>query len=391
MVKYMKNKSQLFVLVVCCCIVAASIGMLTNSAGVFFTPIAEDLGVGKGAVSMSLTLANIAYAFGGLMTVKVIHENNFKKMVFLFGTVYAISTALLSIAQSVFLLYVFSLIRGASTGVAGMVLVTILINNHYKEGVGFATSIALGFSGIAGALLSLVFSWMIGIAGWRLTYVVEGILAFLLYLPCIVGPVSLNNRIKEDAVESKDTTTSTTGVVPLPIFILVCAYTFLIASVTALPQHFPSLASTAAVGSLMVSVTMVMNTAGKIILGAISDKIGAEKALEGYGVLVVIGLVILVVCKSHPIFSIVGAVLVGLVYAMSAVGAVLLSQNLFRESYNAYYPKVSLVGTISNALFTTAVGFVYDIANSYDPALWLAALFAIIAIGTLVYANKIKS
>ena len=387
----MKNKSQLSVLVVCCCIVAASIGMLTNSAGVFFTPIAEDLGVGKGAVSMSLTLANIAYAFGGLMTVKVIHENNFKKMVFLFGTVYAISTALLSIAQSVFLLYVFSLIRGASTGIAGMVLVTILINNHYKEGVGFATSIALGFSGIAGALLSLVFSWMIGIAGWRLTYVVEGILAFFLYLPCIVGPVSLNNRIKEDVVESKDTTTSTTGVVPLPIFVLVCAYTFLIASVTALPQHFPSLASTAAVGSLMVSVTMVMNTAGKIILGAISDKIGAEKALEGYGVLVVIGLVILVVCKSHPIFSIVGAVLVGLVYAMSAVGAVLLSQNLFRESYNAYYPKVSLVGTISNALFTTAVGFVYDIANSYDPALWLAALFAIIAIGTLVYANKIKS
>lgn len=387
----MKNKSHLFVLVVCCCIVAASIGMLTNSAGVFFTPIAEDLGVGKGAVSMSLTLANIAYAFGGLMTVKVIHENNFKKMVFLFGTVYAISTALLSIAQSVFLLYVFSLIRGASTGIAGMVLVTILINNHYKEGVGFATSIALGFSGIAGALLSLVFSWMIGIAGWRLTYVVEGILAFLLYLPCIVGPVSLNNRIKEDAVESKDTTASTTGVVPLPIFVLVCAYTFLIASVTALPQHFPSLASTAAVGSLMVSVTMVMNTAGKIILGAISDKIGAEKALEGYGVLVVIGLVILVVCKSHPIFLIVGAVLVGLVYAMAAVGPVLLSQNLFRESYNAYYPKVSLVGTISNALFTTAVGFVYDIANNYDPALWLVALFAIIAIGTLVYANKIKS
>lgn len=387
----MKNKSHLFVLVVCCCIVAASIGMLTNSAGVFFTPIAEDLGVGKGAVSMSLTLANIAYAFGGLMTVKVIHENNFKKMVFLFGTVYAISTALLSIAQSVFLLYVFSLIRGASTGIAGMVLVTVLINNHYKEGIGFATSIALGFSGIAGALLSLVFSWMIGIAGWRLTYVVEGILAFFLYLPCIVGPVSLNNRIKEDAVESKDTTTSTTGVVPLPIFVLVCAYTFLIASVTALPQHFPSLASTAAVGSLMVSVTMVMNTAGKIILGAISDKIGAEKALEGYGVLVVIGLVVLVVCKSHPIFLIVGAVLVGLVYAMAAVGPVLLSQNLFRESYNAYYPKVSLVGTISNALFTTAVGFVYDIANSYDPALWLAALFAIIAIGTLVYANKIKS
>ena len=387
----MNNKNQLFVLIVCCCIVAASLGMLTNSAGVFFSPVAEDLGVGKGAVSMSLTLANIANAFGGLMTVKVIHENNFKKMVFLFGTVYAISTALLSVAQSVFLLYVFSIIRGASTGIVGIVLVTILINNHYKEGVGFATSIALGFSGIAGALLSLVFTWLIGIAGWRLTYVVEGILAFLLYLPCMIGPVSLNNRIKEDGVHSKEAKTSTTGIVPLPIFILVCAYSFLIASVTALPQHFPSIASTAAVGSLMVSVTMVMNTAGKIVLGAISDKIGAEKALEGYGVLVVTGLIVLVICKSHPIFLIAGAILVGLVYAMAAVGPVLLSQNLFRESYDVYYLKVSLVGTISNALFTTAVGFVYDIANSYDPAVWLVALFALIAMGTLVYANKIKS
>lgn len=387
----MKNKNQLFVLVVCCCIVAASIGMLTNSAGVFFTPIAEDLGVGKGAVSMSLTLANIAYAFGGLITVKVIHENNFKKMVMLFGTVYAISTMLLSITQSVFLLYVFNIIRGASTGIAGIVLVTILINNHYKEGVGFATSIALGFSGIAGALLSLVFTWMISVFGWRLTYVFEGILAFLSYLPCMIGSVNLNNRIKEDAIQTTDRNTFTTRSVPLSIFILVCAYTFLIASVTGLPQHFPSFASTAAVGSLMVSVAMVMNTAGKIILGAISDKIGAEKALEGYGVLVVVGLIVLVTCKSHPIFSIVGAVLVGLVYAMAAVGPVLLSQNLFRESYNAYYPKVSLVGTVSNALFTTAVGFVYDIANSYDPAVWLVTLFAIIAIGTLVYANKIKS
>ena len=387
----MKNKNQLFVLVVCCCIVAASIGMLTNSAGVFFTPIAEDLGVGKGAVSMSLTLANIAYAFGGLITVKVIHENNFKKMVMLFGTVYAISTMLLSITQSVFLLYVFNIIRGASTGIAGIVLVTILINNHYKEGVGFATSIALGFSGIAGALLSLVFTWMISVFGWRLTYVFEGILAFLLYLPCMIGSVNLNTRIKEDAIQTTDRNTFTTRSVPLSIFILVCAYTFLIASVTGLPQHFPSFASTATVGSLMVSVAMVMNTAGKIILGAISDKIGAEKALEGYGVLVVVGLIVLVTCKSHPIFSIVGAVLVGLVYAMAAVGPVLLSQNLFRESYNAYYPKVSLVGTVSNALFTTAVGFVYDIANSYDPAVWLVALFAIIAIGTLVYANKIKS
>jgi predicted MFS family arabinose efflux permease len=101
----MHNKKQIFVLIACCCIVASSIGILTNASGVFFTPIASDLGVGKGSVSMTLTIANIAYAIGGLLTVKLVHERNFKKMVLMLSAVYAVSTGLLSLCSSIILLY----------------------------------------------------------------------------------------------------------------------------------------------------------------------------------------------------------------------------------------------------------------------------------------------
>ena len=51
----MFTKKQILVLVVCCLMIASSVGLLTNTSGIFFTPIASELGVGKGAVSMTIT------------------------------------------------------------------------------------------------------------------------------------------------------------------------------------------------------------------------------------------------------------------------------------------------------------------------------------------------
>ncbi len=386
----MHNKKQILVLITCCCIVASSIGILTNASGVFFTPIAEDLGVGKGSVSMTLTIANIAYAIGGLLTVKLVHERNFKKMVLMLSVVYAVSTALLSLCSSIILLYILSAIRGISTGIVGFVMVSILINNHFDDGVGLATSIALGFSGIAGALLSPLLTIIINSIGWRMTYVLEAVLAFVLYLPCIVGPVSLNNKIKDvsdtsapQQIEVKKISTAT--------FMVVAIYAFCIAASTALPQHFPSMTIDATTGSLMVSIAMVVNTLSKIVLGAASDKIGVEKSLCVYGVFATIGLILLALFSSNSMAMLLAAGLVGLVYAMSAVGPVLMSQNLFKESYNAYYPKISLIGTVSNALFTTFVGFLYDLSGSYFSSIALIIGLTIIALVMILRALSLST
>ena len=47
-------------LAACCGIAASSIGMLTNSAGVFYSPVAAALGVGRGAFALhTLSLIHI--------------------------------------------------------------------------------------------------------------------------------------------------------------------------------------------------------------------------------------------------------------------------------------------------------------------------------------------
>lgn len=385
----MKKKNNLAVLISCCLVIASSVGILVNAAGVFFTPVSEELGVGKGAISLTLTISNIAFAIGGMFTVKCIHERNFKKMLLLLAVVYSVSTLLLSVCNSVYLMYVLSVFRGFTAGMSGIVLVTILVNNHYESNTGLMTSIALGCSGLAGALLSPIFTMLIESVGWRMTYVISSVLTFVCYLPAILLPFGMNNKIKEVSHDNNEVVKEVVSEKKdyKKELILVSLFAFFIISVTALSQHFPSMAINANTGALMVSVCMVCNTSSKVIMGALSDKFGVEKPTIAFGVCTLIGLVLLATVNNE-LTQLLAAGLIGMVYSLGAVSAVLLSRKVFGDAYNKYYPTVSLIGTISGAIFASIVGFMYDIFSSYTQAIWMMFILAIIALCCVYLLSK---
>ena len=57
----MKNKSVYHWLIVAACsgLAMAAIGISINCAGIFFESVSEDLGVGRGDVSLTVTLTNV--------------------------------------------------------------------------------------------------------------------------------------------------------------------------------------------------------------------------------------------------------------------------------------------------------------------------------------------
>lgn len=79
-----------------------------------------------------------------------------------------------------------------STGLFSIVTITIIINKWFVEKNGLATSIALGFSGLMGALFSPIFSSLITSIGWQGAYLVEAGLLLLLCLPAIIYPFAIN-------------------------------------------------------------------------------------------------------------------------------------------------------------------------------------------------------
>ena len=60
-------------------LIATSLDILTNTAVLFFSPIAEDFGIGIGNVSLTLTICNLVYAASGMALPALVNGRNFKK------------------------------------------------------------------------------------------------------------------------------------------------------------------------------------------------------------------------------------------------------------------------------------------------------------------------
>jgi MFS family permease len=138
----------------------------------------------------------------------------------------------------------------------------------------------------------------------------------------------------------------------------------------------------ASVGALMLSICMIANSTGKIVLGALGDKLGSRTSLLLYCALTIAAAAILL--TVHATFAMyVGAALFGLVYSLGTVGVVMITKDTFGlENYSRTYPTISLAGTIANALFSSLIGFMFDASGSY--ATTLIMMLAILGLNTFI-------
>ena len=119
----------LLVLIAVCGMASTTLGMITNVAGVFFTPMAEEFGVGRGSAALTLTIGNLSYAVAGLFSRRIVRDGNFKRVLALGTAVMAGATAAMAAAPNIWTLYALNVLRGAAGGILGLVLVTTVINN----------------------------------------------------------------------------------------------------------------------------------------------------------------------------------------------------------------------------------------------------------------------
>ena len=379
----MKNRgTKLIVLLAVCGIIASGIGLMTNVAGLFFTPVADDMHLERGTVALTLTISNLVYAIGGIFTSRLITEKNFHRSALILTALLGGSTILMASAQNIMFLYLCNAVRGFAGGVLGFVLATTILNAWFQESNGLATSLAMSVSGINGALFSPLLSSLINAHGWRTGYVFTGILMILFNLPLIFLLPSL--RPQSDSHSSRlqkenGNQVSEKVFVNYFLFVMVFLFAFLGCAVTALPQHFPAIAESfhagTSVGAMMLSVSMLANTFGKIIMGFLTDHIGAKHSILLYALLTGTGCILLLVIRI-PSVMLISAVLIGLSYSLGTVGVVMLTKATFGEKgYGKTYPVISFGGTVGNALYSSVIGYLYDGSGNYNLTLLLTAVF----------------
>ena len=395
------RKPYIYIILASSGLIAATLGMVNNVAGIYFTPIAEDFGVGIGATSLTLTISNYMFAISGILVPRLLKTVSFRKILFIGTLGVVLGTAGLSVAASLPVLYLFNILRGFSCGLISLVQVTMLINYWFRSGVGLITSLVIGCSGITGAVFSPVMTSIIQMSGWRTSYLLGAVIMAVMLLPVLLLPIRLTpeemdmepyGKGAETATESAEPSSLTAHISPL-LFLLVLISGVAASFVTSFPPHLPSLAEASAfsagVGSAMLSVCMIINTAGKVVLGVLSDVFGSKRAILLFGILVISGICLLLFVPQ-PTISIVAAALLGFSFSLPTVGIVLMIRGLFgTENYGSVYPKISMAITITSASGYFIIGLLYDLSGSYRLNLWL--MLGLLVLMTLMVFQAYRS
>lgn len=392
------NGKYLMVLIAMCGTIASSIGTIINVSGVFITPVAAEFAVGKGSISLTMTISNLVFAIGGMATTRILDHLSYRRTITIFTAIFAGTTVLLALSPNLAVMYLLCALRGFAGGAVGMVFSTLILNNWFIKSNALMTSIAFGCSGIAGAILSPAASAVISRAGWRAGYLFLAVVTVLLNLPAILMPIAdtpeqvgMKPYGLQDDTRASSAGTGDASAVSAVLLLQVIVFAAGASFITALPQHFPGIAENAglpAAGSVMLSIAMVINTAGKFLIGILISRLGVLRSLLSYFALVMCGIAVMLVGSgTGPLLA--GAAMVGLSYSLNTVGSATVTRAVFGSAnYGKIYPKVSLCVTVANAIAASVIGYIYDFTVSYQMVFCLLLGVAIIASVTLIILSR---
>ena len=392
-----QNARYIIVLFCCCLMAASSVGVFTNSVGVFYTKVSSDLGVGRGTFALHATLCSLVMGFLCPLTAKLMKQVPFKVLVTGGSLMAAGATVLMSLARNVWIFYLLGIIRGIGLTTFSLMAVTTLITNWFHEKHGLAMGIALSFSGLAGAVFSPLFSHLIETSGWRASFLYMGIIGFALTLPAMFllsydpeqeGRVpygeSTSNRLSEGTSKASDPQK-----IWIPAMVLLSLMTLLHTSVTGIAQHFPGISEWrgfgTSIGAVMVSAGMIGNIVSKLVIGSLSDRIGPFKASICMIMVNAFSMTGLLLIKDMPYAAVGLAFFYGTVYSVGAVGIPLLTRKLFgTENYSSAYSIITIFTSVGSASALTIIGLIYDLTGGYTGALAGALSIDLINLGILI-------
>lgn len=402
------NRIQLGVIIAMCGIVGASIGINISATGVFYTPMAKALNVGKGAVSLGSTILSTVMAITCLSVTRLMKKIRVRTLLWISALLLIGGTVMCAVSENLWQLYLWNAVKGLGAGLSGFVVATVVINNWVYVKRGLIMSIVMSFSGVGGLLFATPFSMIIESYGYQAAYVAMAVFIFVFYIPALFFPLAekpeqigqkpygyeeyLTYRKNQQKQEPEKGVS--TGEVKGEKFALMILFTSLVCIIAAMVMHLSGYAEViglgSSVGALMISAVNLANVFAKIMYGTLSDKAGTLKASLFVGGLSLFGLAGFLFLKS-PVGLLLSSILYGFTMPNSAVALSLATSDLFgSENYTKIYPVVNFAGSLTNSFGMTIYGVMYDITESYRFLFMVTLIMQVIALELITFLYKRK-
>ena len=398
----MKKAYPWLILVSCCLLQGAGLGIVSNCAGVFFVPVMEEFGCSMSAISLHVTFNNVFQCIGTLFVARVIRKYKVRYLIPAAGLIVGLAQISLAFSRSLVQWYICAVIQGFFIVYVTGIIIPLAISNWFTERTGFALGMTAMSAGLAGALMSALFGTLITNASWRLAILVSGIAILVMTVPaswffmaleprekgCV--PFGGEKKIQEEEVRGHGRIRIDIRVISI-VMIASCA-----SFSTIFNNHFPAFGQMSGVvlvaPAILLSINMFGNMGFKIGFGSLNDYIGARRTtLVSFFIL---GCSCFMLMYGNDTLICIAAFLFGVNSLIATAQGPLMAKDIWRKSeYPVALQIVQISVRLSYAVFSYVEGALFDLWGRYTPLLWLQV--ASVGVGVLfvflLYAGCRKS
>ena len=367
-------------------------------------PMAQELNANLSSVfSTANAVSFITMIIGGLLNDKY----GPKWVMFTGGIMFGVGMFTSGLAQSVthlILSYGLCLGLGMSLVYGCTISNTIKFFPDKRGMVGGMTTASYGISSVIFAPLA---DWICGFVGARMTFHILG--AVFLVIICIgsftmakcpagflpVGFVPGNTTAAKKTVDKTPLEMIKTPVFYVMLIMLTCGGTFglmVISGAKGLALNMTTASST--VATLFVSVLCLFNTAGRLVAGTLSDKLGRINTLAFALVIALIGLATLFICglNGSVVLFAVGLMLIGICFGtfMGVFPGFCTDQFGTKNNtvnYGIMWIGFSAAGILGPSVLTAT----YQNTGSYQGAFIIAFAMALVGLGLSFVYRKLAA
>lgn len=380
-----------------------SLGLVSNTIGVYYTPVSEDLGILTGTFSMNATMTMLFSAFGSLLAPRLLERFGWKRTIGFGALLSALGIIGMGFTRSVLIFNILGAIRGLGLAFSSMVPVAALISNWFERMNGVALSIASASGGVISVILSPVLQRLIQNIGWEKTFVVNGLLILIFFIPAIFIPYEFKPEsegllpygakktkkkidpkvVLQEPVRTKDYM----GITFIALLIVTFLQTFAVGLVQHLPAYSMSVGATPEVASFTLSAAMFGSVTTKLIIGYLSDRIGVVKSMLIFGTINIFALVLLGNWGGNT--GLVGSSLIYGTAYFGGVAHVLMTSEMYGARIGSYVnAPIVFVASIAGAMGNVLIGYFYDFTGSYVPMFFVIIGVQVTAMIALLVAQR---
>jgi MFS family permease len=375
---------------------------LFNTYGVFFIPMYEEFGWSRAAISGARSFSMLVWGFISIILGSLNDRYGPRIIMAVCGCFLGIGYFLMSQINTLWQLYIFyGIIVGIGVSATDVVVLSTVARWFTKKR-GTITGIVKVGTGLGMFIMPLVANVLISSEGWRNTYIILGIVAFLFVATVsqLLRKEPINIQQRPD-VEKKDISSSlqiaqsglslhdtirTTRLWIAGIMYLTLWFCVNIVLVHLVP-HATDLGISSAKAAGLLSSIGIISIAGRLVIGPSSDRIGCRKSMMICCMMFVASFVVLLIAKEFWLL-----ILFAAIYGFAHGGYATLISPLVAElfglrSHGAILGIIIFFGTIGGAIGPVFAGHLFDTTGSYQSSFWICIVFG--AIG-LALSTKLR-